>query len=89
MAENILKLTNEDNEKIAKGYEGGDHDFYYQELDEMNVDDAREWLDEGEMVGIVSELHGGIIGYIHREHSDDMVTILNLHAIDRVRHFKK
>jgi hypothetical protein len=85
MTKNLLKLTNEDNEKISKNYSGGEHDFYHQDLEEENVKDAKGWLDEGEMVGIVSEIHGGIIGYVHRDHADDIATILNLHAIDRVK----
>lgn len=85
MSENILKTTKEDDQKIAEKYSGGDHDFFHQELEQENVSDAKEWLDNDEMVGIVSELHGGIIGYFHREHADEIVTVLNLHAIDRVR----
>jgi hypothetical protein len=85
MEDNILKLTNDDNKKIAGNFSGGDHDFYHQDLEGMNVKDAKEWLDKDELVAIVSEIHGGIIGYIHRSHADDITTILNLHAIDRLK----
>jgi hypothetical protein len=85
MEDNILKLTNDDNKKIAENYSGGDHDFYQLELEEMNTNDAKEWLDKNELVSIVSEIHGGIIGYIHRDHVDDITTVLNLHAIDRLK----
>ena len=85
MENNILKLTNDDNKKIAENFSGGNHDFYHQDLEDMNMKDAKEWLDKDELVGIVSEIHGGIIGYIHRGHADDITTILNLHAIDRLK----
>lgn len=80
-----MKLTKEDNLKIAKKYADGDHDFTSQELDEMNIEDATQWLTKGEMVGIVSEIHGGIIGYIHNDHADDFVSVLNLYAIERLK----
>lgn len=86
MNKSILGLTNEDNEKIAANYPGGEHDFYHQDLDDSNMKDAKEWFDKGEMVGIVSEKHGGIIGYIHHQNADDIISILNLYTIDR---FKK
>ncbi|MCA1066170.1 hypothetical protein QTG56_25110 (plasmid) [Rossellomorea sp. AcN35-11] len=72
-----------DDAKIAEHYgENDDHPFTYQDLEELNVKDAKEWLDDGEMVGIVSEVHGGIIGYVHKIHAADVTTILNLHMID-------
>jgi hypothetical protein len=82
---NKLALTEEDNHKIAQNYPGGDHAFYHQDLEESNIADAQEWLSGGEMVGIVSEIHGGIIGYVHVENADDITTVLNLHAIDRLK----
>lgn len=86
MNKSILGLTDVDNKKIAANYPGGDHEFYQMDLDDANLKDAEEWLDKGEMVGIVSEKHGGIIGYIHHQNADDIISILNLYAIDR---FKK
>ncbi|OJT66901.1 hypothetical protein [Bacillus licheniformis] len=83
--DNPMKLTKEDNLKIAINYPGGDHNFSHQELDEMNIKDARHWIEKGEMVAIVSEIHGGIVGYIHKGHADDFVTILNLYAIERLK----
>lgn len=85
MTENPLKLTKQDSEKIAQNYPGGEHDFSHQDLDETNLDDARDWLCEDVLVGLVSEVHGGIIGYVHEKHADDIVSILNLHAIDRLK----
>ncbi|KAF2423622.1 MULTISPECIES: hypothetical protein [Bacillus] len=82
---NNMKLTQEDSLKIAKNYHDGDHAFYHQDLEEPNVKDAKKWLENGELVGIVSEIHGGIIGYIHADHADDIVSILNLYAIDRLK----
>ncbi|MFD5198427.1 hypothetical protein ACFVL4_23615 [Bacillus subtilis] len=82
---NIMKLTQEDSLKIARYYQDGDHAFYDQDLEDRNVKDAKEWFEDGEMVGIVSEIHGGIIGYIHVDHAEDIVSILNLYAIERLK----
>ena len=35
--------------------------FSFQELDEMNSKHASKWMDDGDMVGVISETHGGII----------------------------
>lgn len=83
MKENLMKLDGVDNLNIAHHYPGGSSDFYTQDLEDMNVKDAQEWLDNGELVAIVSEIHGGIIGYIQRDHADDIATVLNLHVIRR------
>lgn len=85
MNKNILRLTNEDDKTIANEFHAGDHTFYSQDLEEMNKKDAYEWFENDEMTAIVSELHGGIIGYVHREHADDIATILNLHVIERIK----
>lgn len=85
MRKNLMNLTKADDEKIAENFNGGEHPFYHQDLEEMNLKDAKDWLDKGEMVGIVSEVHGGIIGYVHNEHADDINTVLNLHAIERMK----
>lgn len=85
MTNSLLKLIKEDHEKIATNYDGGDHPFTYQELDEQNVSDAIEWLDNDKMVAIVSEIHGGIIGYVHQSHADDITSVLNLHAIEKLK----
>lgn len=45
--------------------------------------DLVEWIERDELVGLVSEFHGGIIGYVHRDHADDITTVLNIHAINR------
>lgn len=78
-----MKLTRYDEEKIASEYDGGEHPFFTQDLEPLNTTDAINWLEEGAMNAIVSEIHGGIIGYFHRDYADQITTILNLHAIDR------
>ena len=80
-----MGLTKHDDEKIGRAYSGGDHEFYHQDLSVANEEDAKRWLDSSEMVGLVSEVHGGIIGYIHQEHANDITTVLNLYAIDRLK----
>lgn len=82
--ENLLRLTKEDDRKIGEFYPGGEHIFYSQELERTNQDDAIEWIQSGDLVAIVSEIHGGIVGYIHREHAKDVTSVLNLHTIERM-----
>lgn len=85
MNENILRLTKKDDKTIAKEFYAGDHTFYSQDLENMNKKDAQDWIQNDEMKAIVSELHGGIIGYVHQAHANDITTILNLHVIDRFK----
>lgn len=85
MTENLMNLTEMDNAKIAQNYPGGEHVFTHQDLDEKNINDFKEWLQEDSLVGIVSEVHGGIIGYVHQSHADDIVSVLNLYAIDKLK----
>lgn len=46
-----------------------------------NVSDAKRWLDTGELVGLVEERNGGIIGYVNRAHVDRIAGLLNLAAM--------
>lgn len=46
-----------------------------------HIDGANLWLSKGEMVAIVSEKSGGIIGYMHIDHAEDVISALNLRAI--------
>lgn len=83
MNNNKMKLTRYDEEKIASEFSDEETPFYVQDLEDENTIDATTWLEEGVMVGIVSEVHGGIIGYVYSEHASDITTILNLHAVER------
>ncbi|OMF76760.1 hypothetical protein [Paenibacillus glucanolyticus] len=83
MNNNKMKLTRYDDEKIASEFSDDETPFYVQDLEGENTIDATTWLEKGVMVGIVSEVHGGIIGYVHSEHASDITTILNLHAVER------
>lgn len=81
---NEMKLTNNDDLKIGEIFDNGEHIFYTQDLEKSNVVDALKWFENGKMVAIVSEVHGGIIGYVHQENIEDIVSVLNLYAIDRL-----
>lgn len=81
---NEMKLTNHDDLKIGENFDNGEHIFYTQDLEESNVVDALKWFENGKMVSIVSEVHGGIIGYAHQDNIEDIVSVLNLYAIDRL-----
>lgn len=80
---NQMRLTDKDNQIIAEAYPGGEHLFTHQDLDIQNLQDTNEWFQTGDLVGLVSEVHGGIIGYVHKEHVDGISSVLNLYAIER------
>lgn len=83
MIVNVFKLTEDDNKLIAEKNSEEGHIFFSQDLEDYNKVDLIQWTENDELVGVVSEIHGGIIGYIHRDLADDLTTILNIHAINR------
>ena len=50
-------------------------DVFY--LENNQILDAEKWLQDDEMVGLVDEEAGGIIGYIHQEHIEKILNLLN------------
>lgn len=50
-------------------------------MEEMNVNDAKDWLKEGQLLALVSEEAGGIIGYIHQDYAEDVATVLSLRVL--------
>src|SRR6185369_14412373 len=52
--------------------------FNYQDLDsEINKPDLQKWVDADELHALVDESKGGIIGYIHHSHVDEITGLLN------------
>lgn len=52
--------------------------FSFQELDEeTNIPDLQNWVDHRQLVGLVDEEHGGIVGYFNRGHEEEFFKILN------------
>jgi hypothetical protein len=49
------------------------HDLFGEE----NRSDLQKWVDQDELVGLVDESCGGIIGYINRHHAERIVEALN------------
>lgn len=82
MNENVFKLTLADYQKIADAYVEDDHHFFSQNLEHSNKVDLVDWMNSDELVGLVSESHGGIIAYVNRNLAEDIVKILNIHAIN-------
>jgi hypothetical protein len=52
--------------------------FSEHELDSDNRQDLRTWADRGELVGLVEERNGGIIGYLNRVHAQRIIDLLAL-----------
>tara|TARA_R110000868_G_scaffold74337_10_gene214982 strand:+ start:1274 stop:1621 length:348 start_codon:yes stop_codon:yes gene_type:complete len=64
--------------QIVKDAENAEEpNFDYQELEETNIDDLEKWITDGVLHGLIDENLGGIIGYIHGEHINRVVSILN------------
>ena len=76
-----LEYSQEDNQLLDEMYCKSEPEFYTFDLEDGNVKDAKEWLDKGVMEAIVSEEHGGIIGYVHQEYAQAVAEILNLHVL--------
>jgi hypothetical protein len=54
-------------------------DVYWQYMESINEQDLRASVYACELLAIVDERHGGIIGYaIGREHADEIVTALRM-----------
>lgn len=77
----LFNISEEDYEEIIEAFPEGNPNFSHQDLEEVNKEDAHDWLGSDELVGLVSEEHGGIIGYIHNSHADEVAAALNLHVI--------
>lgn len=55
--------------------------FYVQDMEDENLKDAFLSLSNGEMEAIVSEDHGGIIGYAFKEVAEEMATVLSMNYL--------
>ncbi|QQO40433.1 hypothetical protein 015DV002_253 [Bacillus phage 015DV002] len=76
----VLKTTSQDNIRIAKGF-NGEPAFTLFDLEEYNIDNAADSFQRGDMLALVNEHNGEIIGYIHYEHAEEVATVLNLHVL--------
>ena len=47
--------------------------YWKLELTDENYNDMQNWVRTEEMVGLVDEEKGGIIGYINREHAERII----------------
>lgn len=59
----------------------------FSEYDMMNKDnlkDLEKWIDDSQLVALVDESCGGIIGYINRNHSERIVELLNCSVVELV-----
>ena len=51
--------------------------FWDVELSDDTQMDAKDWIDEDKVIGLVDEKQGGIIGYINRKHAERIINHLN------------
>lgn len=66
---------------IASRFPDGDAPFHTMDMEEMNVLDAIASIHNDEVEAIVSEEHGGIIGYAMKGHAEEITTVLNMNYI--------
>lgn len=82
---NELDISNDEVRIIDNHYEKSDSlPFYSQNLDDINIQDGKEWLDEKDaLVAIVCPSEGGIIGYTDKDYAGTIINILNLQKIKK------
>ncbi len=68
----------EQNAAVAARYDGDLPFTAHNDMDIQNALDAHRWLSNDKLVGLVDESQGGIIGYVHRDHVDRIVALLNV-----------
>lgn len=78
MKQKAPTTTAKQDKAVSRRYSGGDHPFTTAELvDEGMKQAVRNWLDADNLVGIVDESQGGIIGYVNAAHADRIAALLN------------
>lgn len=77
-----LAFSEEQEDQVLKASIDDELAFTVQDLEKANTQDAEAWLNDGVMLGLVSESDGGIIGYIHEEHAEKVASALNLHVLN-------
>lgn len=75
-------LKPEDNHIVADFF-GEEPSFRVMDMEDDNLKDAFLALAKDELEAVVSEDHGGIIGYVVKDVSEEVTTVLNLHYIQR------
>jgi len=51
--------------------------FDVWELTKENKKDLDSWINENRLIGIIDDVEGGIIGYIHDKHARNIINQLN------------
>ena len=75
-----LATTPKQDEAVARHFDG-DTPYSPLEMDDANKMDAVRWLASDDLIALVEEANGGIIGYINRQHADRIVAILNVASL--------
>lgn len=79
----ILEFISEKDQE-DEYYTSEDPRFNFMDLDEeTNKPDLQKWVENDELVGLVDEECGGIIGYVNPAHADKLYSILNAQKYKR------
>lgn len=51
--------------------------FWSLNLEENNIKDLKDWIENNQLIGLVDEKEGGIIGYIQKDLANKIIIKLN------------
>lgn len=80
--EELITTSEKQDKEIGEKWSGGDHPFQNHSVpDDENKKDMLKWAIDDELLPLVDDSAGGIIGYIHHTHIDRIVGLLNWAAM--------
>lgn len=77
LSPNFYNMKQETKQTAVGSNSVEDAKFTTQYLDEVNYSDLQKWIAEDVLHGLVDEEKGGIVGYIHHEHIENIADKLN------------
>lgn len=51
--------------------------YWEQELTQINIEHLLKWIIDRQLVAVVDDDYGGIIGYVSRDYSEEILKQLN------------
>lgn len=78
-AQEICENWLDESMSLIEDHDESDEDTRYmiQDLDETNIDNLNDSIDKEELIGLIDEETGGIIGYINTVHAKRIMDALN------------
>ncbi len=76
----LIEPTNVQCEEVVATYDGENPFSITPPLEDEQLRDALSWLAKDNLIGLVDEEAGGIIGYVNETHADRIAGLLNAAA---------